>query len=123
MLRRGVRATPPASSQRQGCKCRADFSPRPATRAGGSPGIEVCHRSSRQDWWGWLWSGFLLARPAAPQPTRRWFSLARLMTWPTASLSRAARAGARGGAEKALMACWLPRPTPGAGGSLQAWLL
>ncbi len=65
----------------------------------------------------------MIARPAAPQPTREGFSPARLVAWPAAGLSCAARAGARGGAEKALMAGWLPRASPGAGGSLQAWLL
>jgi len=40
-----------------------------------------------------------------------------LVAWPAAGLSRAARAGARSGAEKTLMAGWLPAPSPGAGGS------
>jgi hypothetical protein len=45
------------------------------------------------------------------------------VAWPAAGLSRAARAGARGGAAQALMAGWLPTPSPGAGGFLQAWLI
>ena len=49
MLRRGVRAAPPASSQWQRCKCRADSSPRQASIGAGSPGIEDQRGCSRQD--------------------------------------------------------------------------
>ena len=118
----GFRSAPPARPQWQRCQCRADFSPRQATRGAGSPGIE--------DW------------PAAPVRIDA-AAAERLPACPPCSppaissliqpgppggcsslgLSRGARAGARGGEAQSPVAVRLPTTETGCRGLPRAWLL
>jgi hypothetical protein len=118
MLRRGVRAAPPGSSQWQRCKCRAVSSPCPMNGGTGTPDLEDRAQLLPSDLMRSAAERLPACPPFSTTANSTLIQRARLVAWPAAGLSRAARAGARGGAVKALMAGWLPRPSPGAGGFL-----